>query len=231
MDLDPVISAHLNRSHHRHLSFTSVRETPHGGRTTSGPRAKCTATQQLQRTDPSPSRIPMDCRWISYSPILPMELLIFPFLPENAHRFENVSRARYAYSPGNNRLRRHLESVRSRYACQCNTLGGSSELMQIVFRIGSVIPGSVPSLPASPQGPSPSLPTQKLIVCVSTTYAVEIARRALQTRARMGFGFRRSSCRYRHRRPWGCPRRRGWPVGWVRPRWPCARAGCARRRA
>ena len=78
---------------------------------------------------------------------------------------------------------------------------------------------------------SPSLPTQKLIVCVSTTYAVEIARRALQTRARMGFGFRRSSCRYRHRRPWGCPRRRGWPVGWVRPRWPCARAGCARRRA
>ena len=78
---------------------------------------------------------------------------------------------------------------------------------------------------------NPSLPTQKLIVCVSTTYAVEIARRALQTRARMGFGFRRSSCRYRHRRPWGCPRRRGWPVGWVRPRWPCARAGCARRRA
>ena len=82
-----------------------------------------------------------------------MELLIFPFLPENAHRFENVSRAGYTYSPGNNRLRRHLESVRSRYACQCNTLGGSSELMQIVFRIGSVIPGSVPSLPASPQGP------------------------------------------------------------------------------
>ena len=82
-----------------------------------------------------------------------MELLIFPFLPENAHRFENVSRAGYTYSPGNNRLRRHLESVRSRYACQCNTLGGSSELMQIVFRIGSAIPGSVPSLPASPQGP------------------------------------------------------------------------------